>query len=453
MAGMDIGIDLGTANVLIAVDDKGVVLSEPSVVAVDKRIDEVIAVGHEAYNMIGYDEVTGKPFMDEDGNSNVELALDWIKRKEEQIRNSSKSIELKQLQLSQKCTSPAQAFDTRSVSEFPLEQIKRQQERILLKDKENKWEFKPLKGLLEEDISGKIILNTKNLPPEHGYPIKPEWVDKRGVWTFYGPLPDRIPSQYEFFACVDAVEVDVTETSESVASIDIFMAPIFVDYTDEKGKKQTKVEGDKLYATYRGRFDIPDKTNEQMWYGIKLFNALVYPERNKPNFINYMRRMGRAERYLAKEGDVPVFKDLNVKNGNFANNSKFGFHKGDNTEIWKHFKATAKEYFFTEYGRSTFEKNGEEVVLKLFTGIDRIDDYWLLEEFKRYHEVKGKIKGNYDRLVSFMGALFISKIYQQNRIVKRRNEEVKEKKEEVRVVKRPISMLGGYGYRKPQSLL
>nr|WP_330386679.1 rod shape-determining protein [Peptostreptococcus russellii] len=53
MAGMDIGIDLGTANVLIAVDDKGVVLSEPSVVAVDKRIDEVIAVGHEAYNMIG----------------------------------------------------------------------------------------------------------------------------------------------------------------------------------------------------------------------------------------------------------------------------------------------------------------------------------------------------------------------------------------------------------------
>ena len=40
MAGMDIGIDLGTANVLIVVDDKGIVLSEPSVVAVDNRIDE-----------------------------------------------------------------------------------------------------------------------------------------------------------------------------------------------------------------------------------------------------------------------------------------------------------------------------------------------------------------------------------------------------------------------------
>lgn len=53
MAGVDIGIDLGTANVLIVVNDKGVVLNEPSVVAVDNRIDEVIAVGHEAYRMIG----------------------------------------------------------------------------------------------------------------------------------------------------------------------------------------------------------------------------------------------------------------------------------------------------------------------------------------------------------------------------------------------------------------
>ncbi len=53
MAGMDIGIDLGTANVLIVVNDKGVVLNEPSVVAVDNRIDEVIAVGNEAYKMIG----------------------------------------------------------------------------------------------------------------------------------------------------------------------------------------------------------------------------------------------------------------------------------------------------------------------------------------------------------------------------------------------------------------
>ncbi len=50
---MDIGIDLGTANVMISVGNKGIVLNEPSVVAFNKKINEVIAVGTEAYKMAG----------------------------------------------------------------------------------------------------------------------------------------------------------------------------------------------------------------------------------------------------------------------------------------------------------------------------------------------------------------------------------------------------------------
>lgn len=49
----DIGIDLGTANVLIYVQGKGVVLNEPSVVAVDTNTGKVLAVGSEAYRMVG----------------------------------------------------------------------------------------------------------------------------------------------------------------------------------------------------------------------------------------------------------------------------------------------------------------------------------------------------------------------------------------------------------------
>ncbi|MGY3742758.1 rod shape-determining protein [Leuconostoc inhae] len=49
----DIGIDLGTANVLIYVEGKGIVLNEPSVVAVDDKSDRVLAVGSEAYRMVG----------------------------------------------------------------------------------------------------------------------------------------------------------------------------------------------------------------------------------------------------------------------------------------------------------------------------------------------------------------------------------------------------------------
>lgn len=49
----DIGIDLGTANTLVCIKGKGIVMREPSVVAVDIRNDTVLAVGSQAYDMIG----------------------------------------------------------------------------------------------------------------------------------------------------------------------------------------------------------------------------------------------------------------------------------------------------------------------------------------------------------------------------------------------------------------
>jgi rod shape-determining protein MreB len=49
----DIGIDLGTANVLIHVKGRGVVLNEPSVVAIESDTKKVLAVGEEAFRMVG----------------------------------------------------------------------------------------------------------------------------------------------------------------------------------------------------------------------------------------------------------------------------------------------------------------------------------------------------------------------------------------------------------------
>ena len=49
----DLGIDLGTSNVLIYVDGKGVVIREPSVVAVDKNSGKILQVGAAARNMLG----------------------------------------------------------------------------------------------------------------------------------------------------------------------------------------------------------------------------------------------------------------------------------------------------------------------------------------------------------------------------------------------------------------
>ncbi len=53
MSAVDIGIDLGTANTIITIGGKGVVIDEPSVVAYDKKKKQVLAVGEEAYRMLG----------------------------------------------------------------------------------------------------------------------------------------------------------------------------------------------------------------------------------------------------------------------------------------------------------------------------------------------------------------------------------------------------------------
>ena len=53
MFSKDIGIDLGTANTLVYLRGKGIIMREPSVVAVDTKTDDVRSVGHEAKAVIG----------------------------------------------------------------------------------------------------------------------------------------------------------------------------------------------------------------------------------------------------------------------------------------------------------------------------------------------------------------------------------------------------------------
>ena len=49
----DIGVDLGTANIIVTIKGKGIVLNEPSVVAIDKNNGDIIATGSEAKEMLG----------------------------------------------------------------------------------------------------------------------------------------------------------------------------------------------------------------------------------------------------------------------------------------------------------------------------------------------------------------------------------------------------------------
>ena len=44
----DIGMDLGTSNILLTIKGKGIVLNEPSVVAINRQTNQIVATGHEA---------------------------------------------------------------------------------------------------------------------------------------------------------------------------------------------------------------------------------------------------------------------------------------------------------------------------------------------------------------------------------------------------------------------
>jgi rod shape-determining protein MreB len=63
----DLGIDLGTANSLIYVNGKGIVVNEPSIIALEEETDKVVAIGNEAREMVGRthrDIITIRPLKD-----------------------------------------------------------------------------------------------------------------------------------------------------------------------------------------------------------------------------------------------------------------------------------------------------------------------------------------------------------------------------------------------------
>ena len=49
----DIAVDLGTSNTLVYVKDKGIIINEPSVVAINTRSDQILSVGEDAKRMLG----------------------------------------------------------------------------------------------------------------------------------------------------------------------------------------------------------------------------------------------------------------------------------------------------------------------------------------------------------------------------------------------------------------
>ena len=75
----DIGIDLGTANILVTLKGKGIVLKEPSVVAINRKTGNIVATGTEAKEMLRKNTRTNSSSKTNERWSNSRLYSNTIK--------------------------------------------------------------------------------------------------------------------------------------------------------------------------------------------------------------------------------------------------------------------------------------------------------------------------------------------------------------------------------------
>lgn len=86
----DIGIDLGTANILVTLKGKGIILKEPSVVAIDRKTGNIMATGNEAKEMLRKNTRTNKSSKTIKRRSNSRLYSNTTNAKKYNTKSSKK---------------------------------------------------------------------------------------------------------------------------------------------------------------------------------------------------------------------------------------------------------------------------------------------------------------------------------------------------------------------------
>jgi hypothetical protein len=299
----------------------------------------------------------GRPeCVDEYGNSDVECG---IKKLDELYEKwSSLPPEEMTLKMSQEPRTIQEAFATRTPNKFNPQKIKRRIDQIEIKLK-NK-EMTPKKGLLDINKDGDIYLKPLSAftdyerPVEIGYPVDPKIIDKRGVVTIWEE-PDK-DNKGIYFAGVDTIESEVTKTSESLLSVHIYKRSV-KEIVHSNGESNITYKSGKIVASYRGRFNSSQETNEMGMMLIRLYNAFAAVERNKPNFINDARRAGFTS-YIARENELPFNKDVPMTDSN----TPYGVYMDSANNLRQKLEDNLLDYLNRETSRDNIYDNDGNVI-------------------------------------------------------------------------------------------
>lgn len=318
------------------------------------------------------------------------------------------SPEQYQLRISQKPTNIAEAFASRSVSIFPPHLISHQKQRI--EDK-----LYPVEYIDLSRVDNKIVVKKSNKSPITEFPVGKKTVDKTGTICVY-ERPMTNPEWGTYYASVDPVSEGKTTTSESLCSIFVYKNAIEVIKDEGDGNISSYIEGDKIVASWCGRFDDIKQTHERLELIIEWYNAWTVVENNVSLFIQYMMSKHK-QKYLVPKDQLLFLKELG---SNGAVYQAYGW-KNTGTLFKSHLLSYAIEFLKEEIDM-ILDKNGQPT--KTIFGVERIPDIMLLTEMGEYQHGL-----NVDRLVAFAALIAFVKVQASARGILKRVEITNDKLE------------------------
>lgn len=340
------------------------------------------------------------PYIDKYGNSLVEQALERLKELYDQWERDL-DTDVCQIRKSQRPINMEVAFSTRGDSRFPLALVNSHQ--LDLDDGQYPRELIEL----ERDKEGKIIAKTSIKPPIREFPVDKKMVDKSSCLIVY-ERPDENPEWHTYYASIDPVSEGKTTASDSLCSIFVYKNPIEVTKY-ENGKMSTYVEGDKVVASWAGRYDDINKTHELLEMIIEWYNAWTLVEANVYLFIVHMIHQ-KKQKYLVPKSEMVFLKEHGYNKGTFQ---EYGW-KNTGTLFVNNLLTYLIEFCKEKIH---IETNEEGDAVKVIYGITRIPDIMALEEMKQY-----EYGLNVDRLISLSALVAFVKLQSANKGYKKRIE-------------------------------
>lgn len=342
-----------------------------------------------------------KPFIDKDGNSQIDEALERILKK----RQEKKKLSTKQyiIYVTQHPIKPSEAFLGRARSPFPIDRLAQHLIRL-----ESSGEYKygyavklhNDKGVIKQQIDHTI----KSPFSEYPVDVSKQEGSEGVVWIYEPPISqNKIENLY--YQATDSVDQNVAPTSDSLFCTYIFKKdPGELKLTQDNATEIHKFK-DEIVASYIGRRDKVEECYDISMYLSMLYGCKNLVENANIGLINHHINLNRD--YLLQD-QLDEIKGINP--GSVVKRSK-GFHP--TKEVISYGDDLVNSYCLKVIGYEyKYNEKGEQEIEREILGLERIRDIGLLKEMIEYD---GEI--NVDRLTTFRACL-LYKDATEKRVIK-----------------------------------